>query len=1294
MVMKRSADHYRNVKGKRVLVHGHMYEAKDLDAAFDAAFGVDPVPPKAARLSQVDEDFDAAFGQPEPAPEPVTAAAPESTQAAAVEDSVASLTKDGDHLGYPGGATVSAHNGKLAYTGPFNMAVKNAIKHDVPGSKWSPLEKAWIVPLSSAKELDQILQDHLGKPIQAEVVKPEAVAAPQAEAFPKATPLPGDNVPYDQLQSGMVLINVDGDQTWKVTQKNSSGNMVFEIGDKSFAGSGLQPVSEKSWKNFEKHLFLMPPPSDKIGKFVPTSEVNIGMVVHAGNGEKNLIVATTKDTIIGQGPAGVLHSYPKITWDKVGEKVGIKLFSESPDDFKPGDTYLFHEGDTKLVDGVTFIFNKNHRWERIVLSPSAITSGTVPFKDLQVGMSLVDLDDGKVMKILGKGKTYVFADLDGEEHVYDKDEWIEEHQDGLELTGSAPQPDVKQTVKPPSLDTGITKIIQDLTPGGLHNQSSGTFINGLQIVRSKTFAGQLLYIKKKDSNGISISPDLKKTILAIPGAVENSLYMKPKNKWMQIPFDNASDLGEILEKSQAGILGKPKAVNYKIGDKVPFSGLKAGMTFGGEGLPTYTIVSKAAQSVQVDNGNGIIHKVTKKYWEYELLEGMTLTGKNGKVDVFSVAGHSVGETKVIQGKLYILNQNHRWELVNKPMASPSVASMPASSGSLEGLQHLKKVALNGPSDVFPFKQIGPQKGSNEGGLYQDSYGKKFYIKFPKTKDHVSNEILASKLYMLAGVQGPKLKMVKKDGVFGVASAFQEGLKIVGYGDLSGTPGTLSGFAADAWLGNWDVVGLDYDNLQVGPDGKAVRIDVGGALVYRAMGSKKTDDEFGNEVKDLDTLRNASKNSKSAAVFGKMTRAEIIQSLVPVLEIPDDMIQDVVAKYGPGSEADKAALAAKLIARKNDLAKKFPEADAIAHPPKPDPQHLPVKTEELPKVPDFMNWQGSGKAASSMEWVNKANTKACQDILDFAMKGDLVALKNYKFEAVDKGTGKELGLKSIEEHPSQHVQTFWGTCVKYMEVLANPGAKMKNYAALDDFSDILELSDAFPSKPWGVNPGNCNPHENLGYWMALGLISDPSSLIPPKAGRIVSAEESAKGFEDYKKWPPTLKAYISAVQATGNINHAFKGDADTYHGTDLKKALAEAYQYAAPKPPGTTVTRWMDCPPSMYKQLQQMPEGLVFQNTDSMCTSKASGWDKKPVFDGTHDYGFLLRIHYAEGAKAVDTYGSGSHGHEAEITTLPGQRFVLLKRFNAAGGKMGLELLMLPPDPTFLDSVSATKGKAG
>jgi hypothetical protein len=47
-----------------------------------------------------------------------------------------------------------------------------------------------------------------------------------------------------------------------------------------------------------------------------------------------------------------------------------------------------------------------------------------------------------------------------------------------------------------------------------------------------------------------------------------------------------------------------------------------------------------------------------------------------------------------------------------------------------------------------------------------------------------------------------------------------------------------GFMADALLGNWDVVGLDQDNVLWGPDGEPIRLDQGGTFEFRAMGKPK------------------------------------------------------------------------------------------------------------------------------------------------------------------------------------------------------------------------------------------------------------------------------------------------------------------------------------------------------------------------------------------------------------------------------------------------------------------------
>lgn len=215
-------------------------------------------------------------------------------------------------------------------------------------------------------------------------------------------------------------------------------------------------------------------------------------------------------------------------------------------------------------------------------------------------------------------------------------------------------------------------------------------------------------------------------------------------------------------------------------------------------------------------------------------------------------------------------------------------------------------------------QVGPQKGSNPGGTYTDRHGVRWYCKFPKSADHAKNEVLAAKLYDACGVLVPDLKLVRKGGKVGVASQIVDGLHSDAFG-ISAAHGARDGFAVDAWLANWDVVGMGYDNLLMDEDGFACRVDTGGALLYRAQGEKKP---FGDKVAEIDSLRSPDVNAQSDAVFGDMTDAEIAKSATMVTGLPDGTIKELVHEFGPGDDAAREKLFNTLVARKMDLAKRF------------------------------------------------------------------------------------------------------------------------------------------------------------------------------------------------------------------------------------------------------------------------------------------------------------------------------------------------------------------------------------
>lgn len=268
---------------------------------------------------------------------------------------------------------------------------------------------------------------------------------------------------------------------------------------------------------------------------------------------------------------------------------------------------------------------------------------------------------------------------------------------------------------------------------------------------------------------------------------------------------------------------------------------------------------------------------------------------------------------------------------------------------LKRIQEEKERALRAPkpkstADLFhldDFEQIGPQSGSNPGGLYRNKFtGETYYVKFPPTVAHVDNEVLAGKLYELADVQAAKVsKLVAAEGKVGVASKIIDGLKSIGK-DIKKAKGAKEGFAVDAWLANWDAVGLGYDNLLVDAAGNAVRVDSGGALLFRAQGGKKGA-AFGDKVNELLTLRDKRMNPQAAAVFGDLTDAALKKSLKKVTALKDADIDWLVDAYGP--DAEREFLKAKLKARRDDL------KQVLAELSKPKPKagdRLPVDSKLL------------------------------------------------------------------------------------------------------------------------------------------------------------------------------------------------------------------------------------------------------------------------------------------------------------------------------------------------------------
>lgn len=296
-------------------------------------------------------------------------------------------------------------------------------------------------------------------------------------------------------------------------------------------------------------------------------------------------------------------------------------------------------------------------------------------------------------------------------------------------------------------------------------------------------------------------------------------------------------------------------------------------------------------------------------------------------------------------------------------SKPSASAKPPSSHQVAhapqfGLQHghftapalaggftpssAKRGNIGEPLDPAKLKKVGGAMGSNPGGVYEDEDGKKYYVKKGKSKDHVRNEMTAAALYRLAGTPTLHYRPTP-DGTHVATEMAKLDKDNASKLSKSEKREAARDFAAHAWLGNWDVVGLGGDNLGT-VKGMPTALDLGGAMEYRAQGAPKGK-AFGNKVGEIDTLRDKGMNRDAHGIFGAMTPAEMRESARYVTEIKDDKIRATVEKMG-GSKA----LAEKLIARKQDIAKQAALFGAHGDPAKPDGTmvvpaggKLPIKT---------------------------------------------------------------------------------------------------------------------------------------------------------------------------------------------------------------------------------------------------------------------------------------------------------------------------------------------------------------
>jgi GNAT superfamily N-acetyltransferase len=263
--------------------------------------------------------------------------------------------------------------------------------------------------------------------------------------------------------------------------------------------------------------------------------------------------------------------------------------------------------------------------------------------------------------------------------------------------------------------------------------------------------------------------------------------------------------------------------------------------------------------------------------------------------------------------------------------APAAARQP---GDAPPVTELPDPGVDG--DQGDYTLIGGQGGSNPGAWYSRD-GVNYYVKVTRDEDHAGNEVAANLLYELAGANVPEVTR----GADGrrIASR-QVGESLDDLRDRMDDPDVTAAarrdFVADAWLANWDVAGMGLENIVVDGDGRAWRIDSGGALAYRARGDAKGA-AFGDTVGELDSLRDPGLNPAAARVFGDVTDAELRDGAERVAAVSDDDIRRIVEGQSlDGSVADT------LIARRDDIARRLLDGPGEPTPNAPDDADTPAQ----------------------------------------------------------------------------------------------------------------------------------------------------------------------------------------------------------------------------------------------------------------------------------------------------------------------------------------------------------------
>lgn len=276
------------------------------------------------------------------------------------------------------------------------------------------------------------------------------------------------------------------------------------------------------------------------------------------------------------------------------------------------------------------------------------------------------------------------------------------------------------------------------------------------------------------------------------------------------------------------------------------------------------------------------------------------------------------------------------------------------------------------------QQIGPQAGTNAGGLYLGTDGVKRYVKFYAQPAQAHSEALANALYRDLGLAAPKSGVgVTAQGQTFFASELLDVAGTVGAKGLAKAQASeiLDGFAADVLLANWDAVGTGFDNVVVLAGGGIARIDQGGALLFRAQGGLKTATQgYGaaglKQIPEFETLYTKNAYYRKVFTTAEATPETLGTQLAEAVaritqrETAAGGWQAYVDQLAPGLAATERTQIADMLTARSALLRQKVEALVPSGPPTPSAAALeafakaPYQVTETTAAQLTAQWPGA------------------------------------------------------------------------------------------------------------------------------------------------------------------------------------------------------------------------------------------------------------------------------------------------------------------------------------------------